>query len=402
MTRRRKAASSGVSECGRVGVRGRSASGESSTGEKRLGVTLGGSPVCWRRSPSRRQTRRPSSPPSAAQTCSGVKAQALPVVGEAGVQCAARRKAGGEQKIQRADGLGAAAAFQQRQRQQRVDGQRLFRHKGAPILRQRRAEERAVQRVVEVGGEHRVERLVKRRVRLPVAQRGAAQEAQRGAKRLLELAEAAVDRIAHGEQRAGQVVRRVAGGIGLAQRLGAEGADGLQGLTDESVAVLREAAIRLREPDVQPRRIERKARRGQRRGEKHACVFEHQRAQGQRALAGKQRARALTEQLHIRPHAGVEPDGHGALEYLHIQRRIRKRRRRVADEEQHRHVAQARLIERLRGKRQKRRRGGRRAGSLRRRGLRRNRRDERNIGKRRNAHAAYPPKTVISTACAFL
>ena len=75
MTRRRKAASSGVSERGRVGVRGRSASGESSTGEKRLGVTLGGSPVCWRRSPSRRQTRRPSSPPSAAQTCSGVKAQ---------------------------------------------------------------------------------------------------------------------------------------------------------------------------------------------------------------------------------------------------------------------------------------------------------------------------------------
>lgn len=110
---------------------------------------------------------------------------ALPVVGEAGVQRAARRKAGGEQKIQRADGLGAAAAFQQRQRQQRVDGQRLFRHKGAPILRQRRAEERAVQRVVEVGGEHRVERLVKRRVRLPVAQRGAAQEAQHGAKRLL-------------------------------------------------------------------------------------------------------------------------------------------------------------------------------------------------------------------------
>ena len=326
---------------------------------------------------------------------------ALPVVGEAGVQRAARRKAGGEQKIQRADGLGAATAFQQRQRQQRVDGQRLFRHKGAPILRQRRAEERAVQRVVEVGGEHRVERLVKRRVRLPVAQRGAAQEAQRGAKRLLELAEAAVDRVAHGEQRAGQVVRRVAGGIGLAQRLGAEGADGLRGLTDEGVPVLREAAIRLREPDIQPRRIKRKARRGQRRGEKHARVFEHQRAQGQRALAGKQRARALTEQLHIRPHAGIEPDGHGALEYLHIQRRIRKRRRRVADEEQHRHVAQARLIERLRGKRQKRRRGGRRAGSLRRHGLRRNRRDERNIGKRRNAHAAYPPKTVISTACAF-
>ena len=202
-------------------------------------------------------------------------------------------------------------------------------------------------------------------------------------------------------ERAGQVVRRVAGGIGLAQRLGAEGADGLRGLTDESVPVLREAAIRLREPDVQPRRIERKARRGQRRGEKHARVFEHQRAQGQRALAGKQRARALTEQLHIRPHAGVEPDGHGALEYLHIQRRVRKRRRRVADEEQYRHVAQARLIERLRGKRQKRRRGGRRAGSLRRHGLRRNRRDERNIGKRRNAHAAYPPKTVISTACAF-
>ena len=164
-----------------------------------------------------------------------------------------------------AGAFGAAAAFQQRQRQQSVERQRFFRHEDAPILRQRRAKESAVQRVVEVGGEHRVERLVKRRVRLPVAQRGAAQEAQRGAKRLLELAEAAVDRVAHGEQRAGQVVRRVAGGIGLAQRLGAEGADGLRGLTDEGVAVLREAAIRVREPDVQPRRIERKARRGQRR-----------------------------------------------------------------------------------------------------------------------------------------
>mgnify|MGYP004648203337 CR=1 FL=1 len=43
--------------------------------DKPRGVTLGGGPAYWRRSPSRRQARRPSSPPRAAQTCSGVNAQ---------------------------------------------------------------------------------------------------------------------------------------------------------------------------------------------------------------------------------------------------------------------------------------------------------------------------------------
>ena len=206
----------------------------------------------------------------------GRKGAAFPTVCQTGIQHAARHRKGGKQKIQRADGFGAAAAFQQRQCQQSVERQRFFRHEDAPILRQRRAKESAVQRIVEVGSEHRFQRLVERCAGLMAADGGAAQKAESGAERLLELAEAAVDWVMHGGQRADEIVRRVVRGIGLTQRFGAERAKGLHGLTDESVAVLREAAVCLREPDVQPRRIERKACGRQRRGQKHARVFQHQ------------------------------------------------------------------------------------------------------------------------------
>lgn len=176
----------------------------------------------------------------------------------------------------------------------------------------------------------------------------------------LELAEAAVDWVMHGGQRADEIVRRVVRGIGLTQRFGAERAKGLHGLTDESVAVLREAAVCLREPDVQPRRIERKACGRQRRGQKHARVFQHQGAQGKRAFLRKQCARALAEQFHIRRMPGYSQTGTVRSAICMLSAASESVGGASLMNSSTGHVARARLLKRLGGKRQKLRRGGRR------------------------------------------
>lgn len=216
MTRRRKAASSGVRVLGSVGVRGRSVCPASSTGEKRLGVTLGGGPAYWRRSPSRRQARRPSSPPSAAQTCSGVKVQLSRLYVRQGFSMPPGTEKAESKKSSARTASGAAAAFQQRQRQQSVERQRFFRYEDAPILRQRRAKESAVQRIVEVG----------KRASLPAFGRAlcgpdgcrwrrGSKSGERGRAAAWSLPKPPLIGSCTGGQRADEIVRRVMRGIGL-------------------------------------------------------------------------------------------------------------------------------------------------------------------------------------------
>ena len=311
------------------------------------------------------------------------KGTAFAADGNHGRQCAAGQSAGAEHEIQHADGFAAPSVFQQRQRQKRVDAERLFGNEYAPIRRQRRAEERAIQRVVEVGGEHGVQRMIQRGVRRAVS--GGSfmlQKAQYAGKRMLDCAETAVDGILHGGQRTEQIMCGVVRRIGLAQGRHAEGADDLRRLTGQRRQVLRKAPVRLREPDIQPRRIERKACRRKRRGEKRARILKQQRTEGKRTLARKQRTRPLTEQLDIPAHAGIEVNRHGALGNLHGERGVGKLGRLFRDDQKHGNVPRAGFMKRLRGKGQKahgfRRRGGH--GNR----LRRNGKKGRH---RRNAHA---------------
>ena len=98
------------------------------------------------------------------------------------------------------------------------------------------------------------------------------------------------------------------------------------------------ASVSVRKPGIQARRIERKAFRRQRSGQKRTCVRQQQRTQRQRALAGKENAGTLADHLHIRALSGAEADGNGALAQLHGQGWIGWKRRGIADEQKDRHM----------------------------------------------------------------
>ena len=143
-------------------------------------------------------------------------------------------------------------------------------------------------------------------------------------------------------------MRGVLRGIGLAKRRNAEGAEDFGGLPGQRGEVLCKAPVRLGQPDVEPGRIGRKARRREGCGEKGPGVVQKQGAQGQRPFPGEERPGTLAEQFHIRPHAGQKLAGNRPLGELHGDGGVPAGGRNVSDDEKHGNMAHAGFIEDLR------------------------------------------------------
>ena len=98
------------------------------------------------------------------------------------------------------------------------------------------------------------------------------------------------------------------------------------------------APVGLGKPDLQARRIERKACGRQRRSQKGERVGGHQHAKRQHPFSGEKRAGTLGQQFDVLPFAGTQMHRHRMLCKQKLQRGIGKCLGFIANEQKHRNM----------------------------------------------------------------